>query len=145
MITKIKVTGKSPAAGNTKNVVIAVPLKYISNFWRTVEMPWINCEVNLILTWSKGCVISSATGPTKFKITDTKLYVPVVTLSTQNNAKLLPQSKSGLRRTINWNQYQSDPKTDAQNKYLNYLVNPNFWKWYWSNSNSINQLYSKFR
>ena len=59
-------------------------------------MPLINCEVNLILTWSKDCVISSATGKTKFKITDTKLYVPVVTFSTQDNAKLLQQLKSGL-------------------------------------------------
>ena len=89
-------------------------------------MPLINCEVNLILTWSPTCVISSATGETKFKITETKLYVPVVTLSTQDNAKLLQQLKSGFRRTINWNKYQSDPKTYAQNRYLNHLVNPSF-------------------
>ena len=62
----------------------------------------INCEVNLILTWSLTCVISSANGETKFKITETKLYVPVVTLSTQDNAKLLQQLKSGFKR-INWN------------------------------------------
>ena len=79
-------------------------------------MQLINCEVNLILTWSKDCVISSAAGETKFKITDTKLYVPVVTLSTQDNAKLLQQLKSGFRRTINWNKYQSDPETYAQNR-----------------------------
>ena len=78
--SKIKITGKTPAAGNTKNVEIAVTLKYFSNFWRTLEMPLINCEVNLILTWSLTCVVSSATGETKFKITDTKLYVPIVTL-----------------------------------------------------------------
>ena len=123
---KIKVTGKTPAAGNTINVEIAVPLKYLSNFWRTLEILLINCEVNLILTWSKDCVISSATGETKFKITETKLYVPVVTLSTQDNAKLLQQLKSGFKRTINWNKYQSDPKTYAQNRYLNHLVNPSF-------------------
>ena len=87
--SKIKITGKTPAAGNTKNVEIIVPLKYLSSFWRTLEMPLINCEVNLILTWSPTYVISSAVGETKFKITETKLYVPVVTLSTQNNAKLL--------------------------------------------------------
>ena len=95
--SKIKITGKTPAAGNTKDVEIIVPLKYLSNFWRTLEMPLINCEVNLILTWSKDCVISSATGETKFKITDTKLYVPVVTLSTQDNVKLLQQLKSGFK------------------------------------------------
>ena len=89
-------------------------------------MPLINCEVNLILTWSPTCVISSATGETKFKITETKLYVPVVTLSTQDNAKLLQQLKSDFRRTINWNKYQSDPKIYAQNRYLNHLVNPSF-------------------
>ena len=75
--SKIKITGKTPAAGNTKDVEIIVPLKYLSNFWRTLEMPLINCEVNLILTWSKDCVISSATGETKFKITETKHYVSV--------------------------------------------------------------------
>ena len=103
---KIKITGKTPDDGNTKDVEIIVPLKYLSNFWRTLEMPLINCEVNLILTWSKDCVISSATGETKFKITETKLYVPVVTLSTEDNAKLLQQLKSGFKRTINWNKYK---------------------------------------
>ena len=72
---KIKIRGKTPAAGNTKDVEIAVPLRYLSNFWRTLKMPLINCEINLILTWSDDCVISSATRATKFKITDTKLYV----------------------------------------------------------------------
>ena len=55
--SKIKITGKTPAAGNTKDVEIIVPLKYLSNFWRSLEIPLINCEVNLILTWSKDCVI----------------------------------------------------------------------------------------
>ena len=88
--SKLKMTGKTPAAGNTKDVEIIVPLKYLSNFWRTLEMPLINCKVNLILTWSKDCVSSFATGETKFAITETKLYVPLVTLSTEDNAKLLP-------------------------------------------------------
>ena len=123
---KIKITGKTPNNGNTKDVEIIVPLKYLSNFWRTLEMPLINCEVNLILTWSKDCVISSATGETKFKITETKLYVPVVTLSTQDNAKLLQQLKSGFKRTINWNKYESEIKTSARNRYLNHLINPRF-------------------
>ena len=79
--SKIKITRKTPAAGNTKNVEIIVPLKYLSNFWSTIEMPLINCEFNLILTWSKDCVITNSTGEVKFKITETKLYVPVVNLS----------------------------------------------------------------
>ena len=97
--------GNTPADGNTKDVEIIVPLIYLSNFWRTLEMPFINCEVNLILKWSSTCVISSAAGETKFKITDTKLYVPVVILSTQDNAKLPQQWKYGFSRTINWNKY----------------------------------------
>ena len=124
--SKIKITGNTPADGNTKDVEIIVPLKYLSNFWRTLEMPLINCEVNLILTWSSTCVITNSTGAGRFAITDTKLYVPVVTLSTQNNAKLIQQLKSGFKRTIHWNKYQSDPKTYAQNWYLNYFVDPSF-------------------
>ena len=68
-------------------------------------MPLINGEINLILTWFEDCVISSSPEATKFKITDTKLYVPFVTLSTQDNAKLLQKLKSGFKRTINWNKY----------------------------------------
>ena len=102
---KIKITGKTPATGNTKEVEIIAPLKYLSNFWKTLEMPLINCEVNLILRWSPTCLISSATGETKFKITETKLYVPVVTLSAQDNAQLLQQLKLGFKRTINWSKY----------------------------------------
>ena len=123
---KVKITGKTPAAGNAKNVEIIVPLKYLSNFWRTLEMPLINCEVNLILTWSKDCVITNSESEGKFAITETKFYVPVVTLSTENNAKLLQQSNSSFKRTINWNKYESNIKTFAQNRYLNYLINPSF-------------------
>ena len=124
--SKIKIKGKTPAAGNTKNVAIIVPLKYLSNFWRTLEMPLINCEVSLFLTWSSTCEISSATGETKFKITEINIYVPVITLSTQDNVKLRQQLKSGFKRTINWNNYQSNPKTYPQNRYLNQLVDPSF-------------------
>ena len=73
-------------------------------------MPLINCEVNLILRWSPTYVISSATGETKFKKTETKLYVPFVTLSTQDNSKLPQQLNSGFKRTINWNKYESKTK-----------------------------------
>ena len=89
-------------------------------------MPLINCEVNLILTWSKDCVINNSTGEGKCKITETILYVPVVTLSTQDNAKLLQQLKSGFERTINWNKYQSSIKIYAQDRYLNHLVDLSF-------------------
>ena len=97
---KVKITGKTPNNGNTKDVEIIVPLKYLSNFWRTLEMPLINCEVNLILTWSKDCVITNSTGEGKFAITERKLYVPVVTLSTKDNEKLLQQLKSGFKKQL---------------------------------------------
>ena len=81
------------------DVEIMAPLKYLSNFWITLEMPFTNCEVELILTWSVGCAIIytyvAEQVPT-FTITETNLYVPVVTLSTQDNAKLLPQLKSSF-------------------------------------------------
>ena len=68
-----------------------VSLKYLSNFWRTLKMPLVNFEVNLILTWSSTCVITSSNDAVTFAITDTKLYFPVVTLSTQENTKFLQQ------------------------------------------------------
>ena len=124
--SKIKITGKAPDDGNEKDVEIMVPLKYLSNFWRTPEMPLINCEVSLILTWSSTCVITNSTGEGKFKIINTKLYVPVVTLSTQDNAKLLQQLKSGFKRVVNWNKYLSKPELLAENPNLNHLVEPSF-------------------
>ena len=96
-----------------KEVQIAVPLKHLNNIWRMLNMPLINCEVSLTLTWSENCVITSIersvitdtrrdTSPTNaiFKITDTKLYVPVVTLSTKDDDDFLEQLKSGFKRTI---------------------------------------------
>ena len=75
--SKMKIKGNTPADGNTKDIEIIVPLKYLS-IWRTLEMPLINCEVNLILTWSSTCVITNSTGAGRFAITYTKLYIPVV-------------------------------------------------------------------
>ena len=86
---KIKRTGKTRATSNTKEVEIVGTLKYFSIFCRTLEIPLINCEINLILDWSPNYVISSATEKKEFTITDTKLYVSMVTLSTPENAKLL--------------------------------------------------------
>ena len=108
--SKINITGKTPDDGNEKDVEIMVPLKYLSNFWRTLEMPLINCEISLILTWPPTCVITNSTGQGKFEITDTNIHVPVVTLSTQDNAKLLEHLKSGFKRVINCNKYLSRPK-----------------------------------
>ena len=124
--SKVKITGKTPNNDNEKDVEIMVPLKYLSNFWRTLEMPLINCEVNLILTWSSTCVITNSNGAGTFAITDTKLYVPVVTLSTQENTKFLQQLKSGFKRIIDLNKYLSKPELLAQNPNLNHLVEPSF-------------------
>ena len=86
-----------------KNVEMMLPLKYVSNFWRTLEMPLINCEITFDLNWSENCVIVAtnvAAEVTIFSITNTRLYVSVVALSTQDNAALLKQLKSGFKRTI---------------------------------------------
>ena len=92
-------------------------------------MALINCEVNLIMTWSSTCVLVASNIDAQnvtFAITDTKLYVPVVTLSTQENTKFLQQLKSGFKRVINWNKYLSKPELLAQNPNLNHLVEPSF-------------------
>ena len=102
-----------------------VPLKYRSNFWRTLEMPLINCEIDLILDWSANCVIvytDVADHVPTFTITETNLYVPVVTLSTQDNAKLLPQLKSGFKRTISCNKYLAKLELLPQNSNLIHLI-----------------------
>ena len=125
---KVKITGQT-GNGGTKNVEIMVPLIYLSNLWRTLEMPLIDCEINLILTWSANCVIVSINNANQnatFAITNTRVYVPVVTLSTQKNAKLLQQLKSGFKRVTNWNKYLSKPELLAQNPNLNHLLEPSF-------------------
>ena len=125
---KVKITGQTGDVG-TKDVEIMVPLKYLSSFWRTLEMPLINCEFNLILTWSSTFVLTATKVQNQnatFTITDTKLYVPVVTLSIQENTKFFQQLKSGFKRVINWNKYLSKPELLAQNPNLNHLVEPSF-------------------
>ena len=125
---KAKITGQTGYNG-TKDVEMMVPLKYLSNFWRTLEMPLINCEVNLILTWLSTCVLIATNIPNQnatFAITDTKVFVPVVTFSTQENAKFLQQLKPGFKAVINWNKYLSKPELLAKNPNLNHLVEPRF-------------------
>ena len=126
---KRKITRHINNDGEINNVEIMVPLKYLSNFWRTLEMPLIDCRVNLILTWSADCIIISTNFPNQvptFTITETNLYVSEVTLSTQDNLKLLSQLKSGFKRAISWNKYLSKPELLPQNSNLNYLVEPSF-------------------
>ena len=104
-------------------------IRLIWRTWRTLKMPLINCEINLILTWATNCVIVYADvtnqGAT-FVITNTKICFSVVTLSTQDNAKLLQQLLSGFKRVTHWNKYLSKPELLAQNPNLNNLVEPIF-------------------
>ena len=95
--------------------------------WRTLEMPLINCSLQLKL--SKDCFLVAGTAANqvpKFKITDTKLYIPIVTLSTQDNEKLLKQLESPFKRTINWNKHHSRETNQAQNRCLDFLIDPSF-------------------
>ena len=129
----------------TKNdVKVVVPLKHFSNFWRHVDIPLINCEVELILTWFKNRVLIDKStreadynadpnvyeidNPENatFKIADVKLFVPVVTLSKENDIKLLEQLKTGFKRTIKWNKYRSQMSIQPQNNKLNYLIDLTF-------------------
>ena len=94
----------------------------MGNFWRTLEVPLFNFEINFILKWLSTCVITNSKSAGTFAITDTKLYVLVTALSTQDNAKLLEQLKSGFKRRIKWNNYQSNVSIERQNPYLDYLI-----------------------
>ena len=126
---KTKITGQTDDDGRRDNVEIMIPLKYLRNFWRTLKMSLINCEVEIILTWSASCIIiytNVANQVPTFTITETNFYVPVVTLSNQDNAKLLPQLKSGFKRTISWNKYLPKPELLARNTNLNHLIEPSF-------------------
>ena len=105
---------KASIIGNTENnetkngVKIAVPLNYLSNFWRSLEMPLIYCETELSLNWIENYVLTSSANANKaiFKITDTKLHVPVVSLSAEDNAKLSKLLSKGFNRTVYWNEYK---------------------------------------
>ena len=107
---------------NVNNVKLVVPLKYVSNFFRSLEMPLVNCKIDLELRWHTDCMIPSANAAAgqvvSFMITNTKLYVPVVTLSTKDNTNLTKQLNDGFRRTIYWNQYVSKPFPETPHKKL---------------------------
>ena len=125
---KQKVTGQTGNDG-TKDVEIMVPLKYLSNFWKTHEMPLANCEINRQLKWSAKCFLVAGTVANQvptFTITDTKLYIPVVTLSTQDNVKHLKQLEYSFKRAINWDKYQSKITDQVLNQYLDFLIDPSF-------------------
>ena len=137
---KTEITGSlGTGEDEKKDVTILIPLRYLGNFWRSLDIPLINCEITLVLSWYKECVLvgrafrgppaaaaNLINSPTsaKFGITDCKLYVPVVTLSAENNNKLLEQLKSGFKRSIKWNKYMSQMSNQNKNNNLNYLIDP---------------------
>ena len=110
---------KSSFITNRNDVNIAVPLKYLSNFWRSLKMPLNNCKVELSLKWYENCILSSEGGNSVFSITDTKLCVPIVTLSGEDNVKLSKLLGEGFKRPIYWNKYKVIPnETYAANGYI---------------------------
>ena len=135
---KTSIVGKTLNNDSLTNVEVVVPLKHLSNFWRSLDIPLINCEVEIILTWTKSCVLADmkvdadadpaivAPSGATFKITDTKLYVPVVTLSKENDMKLLEKLKSGFKKTIKWNKCRSQMTIQNNNNNINYLIDPTF-------------------
>ena len=110
---KIKLLGNvTEVAGNAGgerrlNVKIVVPLKYLSNFFGSLEIPLINCKIKLNLTWKKECVLSTGVGEAVFITNDTKFYVPVVALSKEDNKDFIEQQNKGFQRSIYWNEYKA--------------------------------------
>ena len=123
---KVELLG-DPVVGNNKarrNVKVVVPLKYLSNFFRSLETPLINCKIKLNLTWKKKSVLSNDDGDAVFIINDTKLYVPVVALSKEDNKDFIEQQNKGFQRSIYWNEYKTKEQTEDANanatKYINF-------------------------
>ena len=109
--SKATLLGKTADAVNNtnssiKDAKIVVPLKYLSNFWRSLEMPLINCKVYLELNWIEDCILSSNGDSSKFEITDAKLHVPIVSLTTKGSANLAKQLSKGFKRSVYWNSYE---------------------------------------
>ena len=131
---KIKLLGNvtevaGDAAGVRRlNVNVVVPLKYLSNFFRSLEMPLINCKIKLNLTWKKECVLSTGADEAVFIINNTKLYVPVVFLSKENNKDFIEQQIKGFQRSIYWNEYKTkEINEDADASVFKYInLDPSF-------------------
>ena len=133
----------------TQKIELAIPLKYLGKFWRALNIPLISCEVSLELKWNKNCVITSLerrqvdagppivrdNAPTRstLAIDKYKLYIPVVTLSKDDEIKLLTNLISEFKREIIWNKYRSQVSREAINNNLNTLIDPTF--------NNVNRLF----
>ena len=117
---------KSSFITGRNGVKIVAPLKYLSNFWRSLETPLINCKVELSLKWYENCILSSAGTAATFTITDTKLYVPVVTLKIEDDAKLSELLSNGFKRSVYWNKYKSIFKDYAANSNIRERLDVSF-------------------
>ena len=137
-IIEKKIIGNTNNQG-TKDIELSIPLKYLGNFWRALNVPLISCEVSLALKWDKNCVITSkeerdigggnrdnASTGGSLEITKCRLYVPVVTLPKDDEIKLLTHLKSGFKTEIIWNKYRSQMTAETVNNNLNILVDPTF-------------------
>ena len=116
-------------ANSMNNVKIVVPLKYLRNFFRSLDMPLINCKIHLDLSWYKNCVLTSANAvadSVKFKITETKLYVPIVTLPTKDNANLTKLLNEGFKRSVQWNEYKVKHEKENANNSFSRLLDASF-------------------
>ena len=113
--------------GAFKNLKIAVPLKYLTNFFRSLEIPLINFKIHLELNWTKECVISTIADST-FKIKNTKLYVPIVTLLAKGNVKLWKQLNERFKRPVYWNAYTTKMETKNldDNNYTRFPLDGSF-------------------
>ena len=144
---KTKLIGSTPNNDIMLDAEVVVPLKYLSNFWRYFDLPLINCEIDLDWSWSKECIISEisimprvsgnpranpptldvkviqTTGAT-FQINNAKIYIPVITLSINDNIEFLGKIKKRFKRIISWNKYRSEIKTQSKNNFLDYLIDP---------------------
>ena len=127
---KVKLLGNPVVDNNvaTLNVKVVVPLKYLSNLFRSLEMPLINCKIKLDLTWKKECVLSSNDGNAVFIINDTKLYVPVVTLSKEDNKDFIEQQNKGFQRSVYWNEYKTKEQEENANanNFKHITLDPSF-------------------
>ena len=147
MSIRQKIIGTTPNNNNILDAEVVAPLKYLSNFWRFLGLPLINCEIEIDLKWTRNCVIpeisrtcrlvdpnanpvvyqveTGTTGAT-FQINNAKLYVLDVMLSTNDNIKFFKNIKQGFKRTISWNKYRSETTTQPKNNNLDYLIDPSF-------------------
>ena len=122
-----KTANRNDGKSFIKDAKKVVPLKYLRNFWRSLEMPLINCKLFLELNWIEDCILSSAGNSAEFEITDTKLHVPIVTLSTKDSANLAKQLNEEFKRSVYWNSYETKPaKVIEQGKNIYELLNASF-------------------